>query len=241
MEGFKRLLGLGRKAIQDYNMIEDGDKILVGVSGGKDSITLLHILASLRNFHEKKFSVEAITLTLVKDQDNLAPVKEICKKLNIIHHTLETQISTIVFDIRKEKNPCSMCANLRRGALYGFAHENNFQRVALGHNKDDVNETLIMSLFYEGRLNTFAPVTYLDRRKIYNIRPLIYASEKIIKEFVKKNNIPIVNSCCPANGKTTRQDIKELIYKLEKEKYDLSSNIFGAIKRSRLDGWGKLP
>jgi tRNA 2-thiocytidine biosynthesis protein TtcA len=239
MKDLKIIEGRIRKAVQDYNMISEGDSVLVGVSGGKDSLSLLYGLSSLQKYYEKKFILEAVTLKPERNQDELPLIKKICDDLSIKHHTIETDIKTIVFDIRKEKNPCSMCANLRRGALYTYASENNFQRVALGHHMDDVNETLLLSLFYEGRLNTFSPVTYLERRKIYSIRPLIYLSEKEITEFIKKNNIRTQKSNCPVDGDSKRQEIKEMLNEMSKSRRDIKNTIFGAIKKSNLDGWEK--
>jgi len=233
----KRVLGQVRKAVQDFDMIQDGDRIAVGVSGGKDSLTLLVAMNELRKFYPKRFELEAITLTLGIGESDLTPVKKLCNKIGVNYTVKETFIGKIVFDIRQEKNPCSLCANLRRGALHNTAKALNCNKVALGHNKDDVIETLLLSTFFEGRIHTFSPVTYLDRKDLYMIRPLIYTEEKEIKGFVKANNLPIVPNPCQANGKTKRQFIKDLIKELSHEKRDLKSNIFGSIKRSGIDGW----
>lgn len=233
----KRILGQVRKAIQDYDMIQEGDRIAIGVSGGKDSLTLLVAMRQLQNFFPKKFELEAVTLTMGIGEFDLTPVKELCSEIGVNYTIEETLIGKIVFEVRQEKNPCSMCANLRRGALHNVAKALNCNKVALAHNKDDVIETLLLSTFYEGRLHTFSPVTYLDRKSLYLIRPLIYTEEKEIKGFVKACNLQIVPSPCHVNGKTRRQYIKELILDLTKETRDVKSNIFGAIRRSGIEGW----
>jgi len=218
-------------------MIQDGDKIAVGVSGGKDSLTLLIGLSKLQKFLPRKFELEAITLTLGIGEFDCTPIAELCKEIGVNYTVEETLIGKIVFEARNEKNPCSLCANLRRGALNNKAKALGCNKVALAHNRDDVIETLLMSTFYEGRLHTFSPVTYLERKDIHVIRPLIYTEEKEIKAFIKQNNIQIVKNPCEANGKTKRQYIKDLIYSLSKENVNLKSNLFGAIKRSGIDSW----
>ena len=233
----KRILGQVRKAIQDYDMVQEGDRIAIGVSGGKDSLTLLVAMKQLQRFFPKKFDIEAVTLTMGIGDFDLTPVKELCRQLGVNYTIKETFIGKIVFDIRQEKNPCSMCANLRRGALHNVAKALNCNKVALAHNRDDVIETLLLSSFYEGRLHTFSPVTYLDRKDLYLIRPLIYVEEKEAKGFVKAHNLKIVPNPCHANGRTKRQFIKELILNLSKENRNIKSNIFGAIRRSGIDGW----
>ncbi len=233
----KKILGQVRKALQDYDMIKPGDKIAVGVSGGKDSLTLLIALSQLRRFYPIPFELEAITLTLGIGEFDLTPVKELCKQLNVNYTIEETLIGKIIFEARNEENPCSLCANMRRGALHNVAKDLGCSRVALAHHKDDVIETFLLSLFYEGRIHTFSPVTYLDRKDLHVIRPLIYAEEKDIRGFIKSSGITPVPSPCTINGLTKRQDIKEFIKDMSKEKRDLKSNIFGAIKRSKIDQW----
>jgi len=218
-------------------MIDEGDRIAVGVSGGKDSLTLLLALSSLRNYYPKKFEIEAVTLTMGIGEFNLDPVKRLCDEIGVNYTIEETLIGKIVFEERHEKNPCSLCANMRRGALHNVALSLNCNKVALAHNKDDVIETLLLSLFYEGNIHTFSPVTYLERKKLYLIRPLIYVEEKDIKSFIKESGITIVPSPCHANGKTKRQYIKELISQMSIENRRIKSNIFGAIKRAGKDGW----
>lgn len=233
----QKLLGYIRKAIEDYNMIEEGDKIAIGLSGGKDSIALTVALKSLQRFYPKKFELEVITVSLGFENLDFSSMTELCNKLGLNYTIEHTSIGQIVFDERKEKNPCSLCSKLRKGALNNAAKKLNCNKVALGHNKDDVIQTFLLSLFYEGRINTFSPISFLDKKQIYLIRPLIYARDKDIKSFVKKDNIKIVNNPCPANGNTKREDIKNLIYKLEKDYDDLDNKIFGAIKRSQIQGW----
>jgi tRNA(Ile)-lysidine synthase TilS/MesJ len=233
----KKILGQVRKAIQDYDMIREGDRIAVGVSGGKDSLTLLIALSQLQKFYPASFELEAITITMGIGKFDLTPVKELCAKLGVNYTIEETLIGKIVFEERNEDNPCSLCANMRRGALHNVAGKLGCNRVALAHHKDDVIETFLLSLFYEGRIHTFSPVTYLDRKNLYVIRPLIYAEEKDIRGFIKSSGITPVPSPCNVDGKTKRQDIKDLISAMSREKRDLKSSIFGAIKRSKIDLW----
>ena len=233
----QKILSYMRKAVDDYNMIEDGDKIAVGVSGGKDSLTLLAGMANLRRFYPKKFDIEAITLDLGYDTMDFAIVKKLCDELNVNYHVIPTHIKEVVFDIRKEENPCSLCAKMRRGALNNAALELGCKKVALGHHNEDVTETFMLSLFYESRINCFAPVTYLDRRQVYLIRPLIYTPETLIKSYAKKANLPIVENSCPADGNTQRQEIKDLLSDLGKKYPGLRDRIFGAVKRSSIPGW----
>jgi tRNA(Ile)-lysidine synthase TilS/MesJ len=233
----QRILGQVRRAIQDYNMIEDGDKIAIGVSGGKDSMALLTAMKQLQRFYPKKFEIEAITLTMGIGNADFTPVAEYCRQIGVNYTIEETMIGKIIFEIRQEQNPCSMCANLRRGALHNVSKKLGCNKVALGHHKDDAIETLLLSTFYEGRIHTFSPVTYLDKKQLYLIRPLIYTDEKQIKAISKSCQFPIVKSPCHIDGQTKRQFIKDLIYDLQKEKSDIKSNLFGAIKRAEIDGW----
>lgn len=218
-------------------MIQDGDRVAVGVSGGKDSLTLLVALRRLQDFYPKKFELEAVTLTLGIGEFDLTPVKELCKAIDVNYTIEETLIGKIIFEVRQEKNPCSMCANLRRGALHNAAKRLNCSKVALAHNRDDVIETLLLSTFYEGRIHTFSPVTYLDRKELHLIRPLVYTEEKDIKAFIKSQNLTIVPNPCQTNGKTRRQYFKDFLYEISKSNRNLKSNLFGAIKRSEIDGW----
>lgn len=231
----KKILGRMRRAITDYNMIQEGDKIAVGLSGGKDSLTLLTALARLKTFLPVNFELMAVTLSLGFEGFDPSNLRDICSRLNIPLVVKETYIGNIIFDIRQERNPCSLCANLRRGALNNTAVEYGFNKVALGHHNDDVIETFFLSLFYEGRINTFSPVTYLSRKDLHVIRPMIYVSEADIKGFVRRNNIPVVFNPCPANCSTSREKIKELIKNLSSQNPLLKSRVFGAIQRGLSD------
>lgn len=237
MSKIKKLLGEVRRAIQDYNMIQEGDRIAVGVSGGKDSLILLMALRQLQNFYPEKFEIEAITLTMGIGEFDLSPVQQLCAKLGVRYTIEETLIGKIIFEERKEENPCSLCANLRRGALNNVAKRLNCNKVALAHHKDDAVETLLLSLLYEGRYHSFSPVTYLEKKDLYLIRPLIYTQEKEIKGYVKSLGVQTVPSPCYVNGKTKRQYIKDLLMEIIKDNRDVKSNIFGSMKRSHIDGW----
>ena len=219
-------------------MIEDGDVIAVGVSGGKDSLALLATLANLRRFYAKKFELKAITLEMGYEEMDFTPVAELCKKLDVEYITRQTDIKTIVFDIRQEENPCSLCAKMRRGALNDTAKQCGCNKVALGHHYDDVIETVMMSLLYEGRFNCFLPMTYLNRRDITVIRPMIYAPEAYIKSLVRRLELPVVHNPCPADGNTKREEIKQLIRTLEHQNHGVRQRIFGAVQRYPLRGWG---
>ena len=234
----KHILGYARRAINDFNMIEDGDKVAVGLSGGKDSIWTLITLANLRKFYPKKFEVIAITLDMGMDGFDVSPLREICKEIDVEYIVEETHIKEIVFDVRNEKSPCSLCANLRRGILYDTAKKNGCNKVALGHHMDDVMETFFMSLIYEGRIHTFLPVTYLSRKDLYVVRPMIYTPESEIRHLVKKYDTVVVKNNCPANGETKRQYIKELINSMSKENKGVRESVFGAIMRS--EEWRNL-
>lgn len=235
----QRMLSYIRKAVDDYNMIEDGDKIAVGLSGGKDSITLLMALKNLQIFYPKKFEIIAISINPGFEFFNSTLLKSTCEKIDVQYIEEESHIKEIVFDIRNEKNPCSLCANLRRGILNSTAIREGCNKIALGHNEDDVLETFFLNLLYGGSISTFAPKSYMDRSGITLIRPLIYAPEKSIKTFVKKNNIEIMNKCCPMDGVSKREDMKFLINNLQKQIPGVKTNIYGAIKRSSINGWLK--
>ncbi|HIT72955.1 MAG TPA: tRNA 2-thiocytidine(32) synthetase TtcA [Candidatus Fimicola cottocaccae] len=235
----QKLLSYVRRAVDDYNMIEEGDKIAVGVSGGKDSICLLIALKTLQRFYPKHFELEAITVSLGLPGAEYDDIRELCEKIGVNYTVVETDIGQIIFYERKEKNPCSLCAKMRKGALNDAAEKLGCNKVALGHNKDDVIETFFMSLFYEGRINTFAPVSYLDRKKLYSIRPLMYVPEYEAKSFVTKSGISIVKNPCLADGNTKRQETKEFIASISKNYDNLPEKVFGAIQRSYLKGWEK--
>ncbi len=234
----QKMLSYVRRAVDQYHMIEEGDVIAVGVSGGKDSLALLATLANLRRFYPKKFELKAITLEMGYEEMDFTPVAELCKKLDVEYITRQTDIKTIVFDIRQEENPCSLCAKMRRGALNDTAKQCGCNKVALGHHYDDVIETVMMSLLYEGRFNCFLPMTYLNRRDITVIRPMIYAPEAYIKSLVRRLELPVVHNPCPADGNTKREEIKQLIRTLEHQNHGVRQRIFGAVQRYPLRGWG---
>jgi tRNA(Ile)-lysidine synthase TilS/MesJ len=240
MENIKRVLSYVRRGVDDYQMIEDGDKIAVGVSAGKDSLTLLCALAELRRFYPKKFELSAITVDMGFEGSDFSSIAKLCEELNVPYHIIPTQISTVIFDVRKEKNPCSLCAKMRRGALYGAARELAFNKVALGHHFDDVVETFMLNLFFEGRLGCFQPVTYLSNTQITLIRPMLYMPEKDVRYFASKAELPVVKSVCPADGNTEREEMKKLLASLEKENKGLRYRIFGAIQRGNIDGFREI-
>ncbi len=233
----QKLLSYTRRAVDKYMMIEDGDKIAIGVSGGKDSMSLLLALKTLQRFYPKKFDLEAVTVCLGFPDSNFSIISEFCKKIGVNYTVYETEIGPIVFDVRKEKNPCSLCSKMRKGALIDKAVELGCNKIALGHNKDDAMQTLFMSLFLEGRIHSFAPITYMDKAKVHTIRPLIYAPEGEIKSFTVSNNIPIFKNPCPAAGNTTREDMKTFIKELRKKYDHFDNKIIGAMERAELNGW----
>ncbi len=232
----KRIVGLMRRAVEDYNMIDEGETIAVGVSGGKDSLMLLSALSKLSEFYPKKFSVVAITLDMGFDGMDFSPIADFCKELGVPYYIDKTDIKKIVFDLRQEKNPCALCANLRRGALHTAAKDRGISKIALGHHYDDAIETFMLSLIYEGRVGGFAPKTYLDRRDVTLIRPLIYVEEKDIRSYIKSHSLPVVKSTCKADGNTKRQYIKDFIYDIDKDARDVKKRLFTAMRNS-VDGW----
>ena len=231
----QKLLSKTRQAINDFNMIEENDKIAVGLSGGKDSVTLLHILKNYQKFSPVKFELIAITLN-PGGVDN-GPLHELCKNLEVPFYEVQTDIAKIVFDIRNEKNPCSLCAKLRRGALNGTAQDLGCTKVALGHHKD---ETFAMTMFYEGRINCFSPKSYMEKFNVTIIRPMVYIDEYMIKRAVKTYNYPIIKNPCPADGHTKRQDMKELIKDLNNTFPNFKEKLFSALNNSeQLFIWDK--
>ena len=226
----QRLLGFVRKACDDYRMIAPGDRVAVGVSGGKDSLALLAALTAMRRFYPDSYEVEAVTVSLGLPGFELAAVREFCAKLGVGYTVAETQIGQVVFEARREKNPCSLCANMRRGALHNTAKGLGCNKVALGHNRDDVIHTFLLSLFYEGRVHTFSPVTYLDRQDLTVIRPLVYLPEADAASYAKAAHLPVVKSPCPADGHTKRADMRELVAELRERFPDLDQKLFHAVK-----------
>lgn len=234
-----KILSYVRRCVEDYDMIHSGDRLAVGVSGGKDSLVLLAALAKLREFYPQPFTVEAITLDMGTGMD-FAPVEAYCRKIGVPYTVIGTEIAHIIFDVRKEKNPCSMCAKMRRGALHNAMLERDIHKIALGHHFDDAVETFFLSLFYEGRLSCFQPVTYLDRTGITQIRPLLYCGEGMLRNAAERNHLPVVFNPCPADGNTKRQEVKELIKSLDKQYPGLKSRVFGAMQGLPLPAWGPV-
>ena len=232
----RRILSYLRRAADDYAMIGDGDRICVGLSGGKDSLTLLCALARLRLFYPHKFELCAVTLDMGLGAD-WSGVAQLCADFGIEYTVVPTDIAEIVFDIRKEKNPCSLCANLRRGILHDIAIKMGFRKIALGHHHDDVVETFMMNLMHEGRLAAFAPVTYLDRRDVTLIRPMVYAPEKEISRFAAAAALPVVHNPCPANGHTERQRVKDMLADWERSNRGVKHRIFNALQKGNVSGF----
>lgn len=233
----QQVLSKVRSAIDQYHMIEEGDRIAVGISGGKDSLTLLYALSRLRQFYPKYFELYAITADMGFDNVNFEEIKALCKELDVTYKVIPTDIAQIVFDIRKENNPCSLCAKLRKGAINTAIGELGCNKVAYAHHADDVIETMMMSFIYEGRFHTFSPVTYLDKTQITVIRPLIYMKEADVIGFVNKYNVPVMKSPCPVDGHTKREYIKNLVRQLNLENPGVKDRMFTAIKNSNMEGW----
>ena len=232
----QKLMGLLRRCIEDYNMIEAGETVAVGVSGGKDSLVLLQLLAGLREYTDKPFSVEAVTIDMGLGMD-YSGVAAMCERLNVPYHLVKTEIGPIIFDYRKEKNPCSMCSKMRRGALNQAILDRGIRKIALGHHYDDAVETFMLSLLYEGRISCFQPVTDLDRTGVIQIRPMLYIHEKTVDNFAVRKELPIIENRCPVDKATKREEVKQLVFDLSKTYPDLKERIFGAMQRLPLDEW----
>ena len=232
----QKLLGLVRRCVDDYHMIEKDDKIAVGVSGGKDSLALLVLLAELRKFHPANFQLEAITIDMGLGMD-YSGVENLCKQLDVPFHLVKTEIGSIIFEHRKEKNPCSMCSKMRRGALNQALLERGMNKLALGHHYDDAVETFVMSLLFEGRISCFQPVTDLDRTGVIQIRPMLYLHEKTVDNFAVREDLPILTNRCPVDKYTKREEVKKLIFDLSQQYPDLKERIFGAMQRFPLPEW----
>lgn len=233
----QRVLSYIRRAADDYHMIESGDKIAVGISGGKDSLTLLYGLHGLMRFYPQPFTIHAVTVDLGFHNLDLTGIQELCSKLEVPYTIVKTDIADIIFHERKETNPCSLCAKMRKGALNEAIKKAGCNKIAYAHHKDDVVETMLMSLIFEGRFHTFNPVTYLDRMDLTVIRPLMYMSEQDVIGFVNKFQMPVVKSPCPADGHTKREYIKNLLQKLNQENPGVKERMFTAIQNGRLEGW----
>lgn len=235
----KKLLSLTRAAVDKYNMIEAGDKIAVGVSGGKDSLALLYALAKLRDFYPKPFSLVAITLDYQFNgvAEDYTEIEALCKELKVKYIVRRTNLWEVIFETRKEKNPCSLCAKMRRGLLHDTAVANGCNKVALGHHMDDAAETFLMNLLYGGKIGCFSPVSYLSNKKLYLIRPLIFAYEKDVAAAARRANLPVVKSRCPMDKVSNRQNMKDLLRSLEKDYPAVRKKIVGALERSHIDSW----
>lgn len=235
----RKILSRTRAAVDDYKMIQDGDKIAVGVSGGKDSVMLLKALCDLKRFYPAKFEIVAITLDMRFDNQDgdFSPVQKLCDEYGIEYVIQKTDLYEIIFNIRKEECPCSLCARMRRGILHDTAKQLGCNKIALGHHLDDAAETFMMNLLIESRIGCFAPVTYLSRRDITMIRPLIYVRETAVEQAVERLDLPIIESKCPANEKTKREDAKILLQKLSDEYGDVPERIIGAMQRASIDRW----
>ncbi len=230
----QRLVGLVRRCVEDYSMIKEGDRVAVGISGGKDSLALLVFLAELRRYQH--FFLEAITIDMGLGMD-YSPIADLCQRLDVPYTVVKTEIGPIIFEYRKEKNPCSMCAKMRRGALNQTLLEHGAHILALGHHYDDAVETFLMSLLFEGRISCFQPVTNLDRTGITQIRPMLYVHEKTIENFATRMELPVMENRCPVDKYTKREEVKKLIYELSKTYPDLKERIFGAMQRLPLPEW----
>ena len=236
-----KILSYVRRCVEDYDMIQAGDRVAVGVSGGKDSLTLLVALARLREFYPKPFTVEAYTLDMGHvdggEGMDFTGVEALCRELDVPFTLLHSEIHHIIFDLRKEKNPCSMCAKMRRGALHNALREHGITKIALGHHFDDAVETFFMNLFNSGSLDCFSPKSYLSRKELWLIRPLVFCGERQVAAAASRCQLPVVKSSCPADGSTSRQRTKELIARLEKDYPDLKSKVMGAVGRAGIAHW----
>lgn len=232
----QKLMGLVRRCVEDYNMIAQGDKIAVGVSGGKDSLVLLELLAGLRTYSDKSFALEAVTVDMGLGMD-YSGVQQLCDGLQVPYTVVKTEIAPIVFDYRKEKNPCSLCSKMRRGALNQALLAGGFNKLALGHHFDDAVETFLMSLLFEGRIGCFQPVTNLERTGIVQIRPMLYIHEKTVDNFAVRQGLPVLANRCPVDKVTKREEVKQLIFQLSQTYPDLKERIFGAMQRYPLPEW----
>ena len=235
----QRMMGLVRRCIEDYRMIEPGDRIAVGVSGGKDSLTLLTLLAALREYVPYSYDLTAITIDMGLGGMDFSPVARLCERLGVPYSRVETEIGPIIFEHRKENNPCSLCAKMRRGALCTALSERGITKLALGHHFDDAVETFLLSLVYEGRISCFQPVTHMTRTGVDQIRPMLYAGEGRIANLAKALALPIVENPCPEDRGSKRYEIKQFIRTMSQTYPDLRSKVFGAIQRAPLDGWEK--
>jgi tRNA(Ile)-lysidine synthase TilS/MesJ len=236
----RRLLSCARRAVEQYEMIEDGDRIAVGISGGKDSTALLCILKELQRFYPKHFELVAVTIDTGFEGMDFSPLTALCSEMGVEHHIVKSDIAKIVFDVRKESNPCSLCARVRRGLLHDTAKELGCNKLALGHHYDDVVVTFLMNLFNEGRIGCFSPVTYLSRKDLTMIRPFIFADEGDIRYFTKSNDLPVVTSTCPEDKHTDRERFKKMVDDMDRENKGLKHRVFTAMEKGHVDGFFPL-
>ena len=245
MKEMQKLLSRVRSCVDRYSMIKDGDRIAVGVSGGKDSLALLCVLSELRKFYPEKYDLCALMLDMGFDASEtvgVAPsdtseIAELCSRLGVEFHVKRTEIARVIFDVRKESNPCSLCARMRRGSLHDLAKEYGVNKLALGHHFDDAAETVMLNLFFEARIGCFSPVTYLSRKDLTMIRPLLLTEERDIKTFVKKASLPVMKSPCPMDKTSERAKMKDMLHAFDREHRGLYTRIVGAVERGGIDGW----
>lgn len=233
----QQLLSYTRRAVDDYQMIQEGDKIAIGVSGGKDSLTMLHALRGLQRFYPNKFEITAVTVDLGFHNFDTEAIGKLCETLEIPYDVVYTDVAKIIFEERKETNPCSLCAKMRKGALNEFVKANGCNKVAYAHHKDDVIETMLMSLLFEGRFHTFSPKTYLDRMDLTVIRPMMYVTEADVIGFWHKYELPVAKSPCPVDGHTKREYAKNLVKQLNREHPGCKERLFTAIVNGDISGW----
>ena len=233
----QQLLSYTRKAIDDYKMIQPDDRIAIGISGGKDSLTLLYALKHLQRFYPNPFELTAITVNLGYPEFNLDKITALCHELNVSYHVVDTDIAQIIFEERNEHSPCSLCAKMRKGALNQKAKELGCNKVAYAHHKDDIVETMLLSLIYEGRFYSFSPVTYLDRMDLTVIRPMMYVPEADVTGFLNRYQLPVEKNPCPEDGVTRREYVKQLLRQLNLENPGVKSRMFTAIVNGRIPGW----
>lgn len=235
----QRLMGIARKAIEEYDMIQEGDKIAIGISGGKDSLVLLYALNGLRKFYPLKFDLVAITVHLGYEDMDFEPVRLLCESMDIPYHLITTDIANIIVKMNKEDSPCSLCSKMRKGALNKLAKSLGCNKIAFGHHKDDIVETMMLSLIYEGRFHSFAPVTYLDRMELTLIRPLLYLKEADAIGFQHKYKLPVVKNNCLVDGHTKRAYVKDLLHQINQTSPGVKERMFSAIAKGNLKGWSK--
>ena len=233
----QQVLSFTRRAVDDYHMIQAGDKIAIGISGGKDSLTLLYALHGLKRFYPESFEIHAVTVDLGFGNQDFSKIQALCDELEVPYTIIKTEIADIIFEQRKESNPCSLCAKMRKGALNEAMKAVGCNKIAYAHHKDDIIETFLMSLIYEGRIHTFSPITYLDRMDVTVIRPLMYMKEVDVIGFVNKHELPVAKSPCPVDGYTKREYIKQLLARLNQENPGVKERMFTAIQNQNLEGW----